>query len=151
MISKIQRSWRHFRDVTIIRNFQTDLETNTCGARAPYLVDCKRRLTKRFSSFRAVYNRGRLTLFFFSLSKCLDDAQSFLGYVVSTKLSFRILPSFWHLVHTPSQEGSWWTEGTCIGVSFIITYVGCQLNVKGASTRRYCGGLGNLCSRVAYN
>jgi len=30
-------------------------------------------------------------LFFFSLSKCVDDAQSFLGYVLLTKPSFCII------------------------------------------------------------
>jgi len=41
--------------------------------------------------------------FFFSLSKCLDDAQSFLGYVLLTKSSFRIilssLPQHVHIRH----------------------------------------------------
>jgi len=46
-------------------------------------------------------------IFFVTLSKCLDDAQSVLGYISSTKLSFRIL--------FPSQEGLWWTEGSCSG------------------------------------
>jgi len=39
-----------------------------------------------FSSFRTAYNQGRLTFFFFSLSKGLDNSQSFLGYVLLTKL-----------------------------------------------------------------
>ena len=31
MISKFQRSWRQFRDVTVIWNFQTSLDTTICG------------------------------------------------------------------------------------------------------------------------
>jgi len=50
-----------------------------------------------FSSFSAAYNiKGGLQsravyIFFFSLSKCLDDAQSFLSNVFLTKPSFRII------------------------------------------------------------
>jgi len=36
MISKIQSSWRQFRDVTVIWNFQTSLETNICEARLSF-------------------------------------------------------------------------------------------------------------------
>jgi len=62
----------------------------------PYLLDCKPRVNNFFSSFCAAYNQGRLTieggwLFFISFSKCLDDTQSFLGYVLLTKRSFRII------------------------------------------------------------
>jgi len=44
------------------------------------------------STFRAAYNQGRI-IFFFSLSKGTDDAQSFLGYVFfdQTLISHSIL------------------------------------------------------------
>ena len=64
------------------------LAANCICSWAPYLFDCKPRLIKFFSSFRAAYNQGELT--FFILSKSIDDAQSFLGYVLSTKFFFRI-------------------------------------------------------------
>jgi len=49
-------------------------------------------------------NHGRLTfIYFFTLSKGIYDAQSFLGYVLSTKLSFRILFPLTSCAH-PSQE-----------------------------------------------
>jgi len=38
----------------------------------------------------------------------------FLGYVLSTKLSFRILFSSASCAHS-SQEALWWTEGSCSG------------------------------------
>jgi len=51
------------------------------------LFDCKPQFIKLFSSFRTAFNQGRLTInrglfiFFFTLSKAIDDAQSFLGHV----------------------------------------------------------------------
>ena len=72
---------------------------------APYLFDCKPRLIKLFSSIHAACNQGQLTfLIFFTLSKGIDDAQCFLGYVLSTKLFFRIRFSSASRAH-PSQEG----------------------------------------------
>ena len=67
---------------------------------APYLFDCKPRLIKFLSSFHAACNQGRLT--FFTLSKGIDDAQSFLGYVSSNKFFFRIRFSSATRAH-PSQ------------------------------------------------
>jgi len=60
-----------------------------------------------FSSLHAGYNQGRLTCFnFFTLSKGIDDAQSFLGYVLSTKFFFCIRFSSASHAH-PSQGGLW--------------------------------------------
>jgi len=39
MISKIQKSWRQFCDITITRSFQTGLETTTV-----YAGDCRARV-----------------------------------------------------------------------------------------------------------
>jgi len=36
MISNIQRSWRRFRDVTVIWSFLMGLETTVCGARVSF-------------------------------------------------------------------------------------------------------------------
>jgi len=36
MISKIQRSWRQFRDVTVTWSFQTGPETTICRARVSF-------------------------------------------------------------------------------------------------------------------
>jgi len=48
--------------------------------------------------------KGGLHLLFFTLSKGIDDAQSFLGYVLSTKFLFRIRFSSASRAR-PSQEG----------------------------------------------
>jgi len=46
---------------------------------------------KDFSSLHVAYKQGRLKFFcFFTLSKGIDDAQLFIGYVLSTKLFFPI-------------------------------------------------------------
>jgi len=110
----------------------------------PYLFDCKPRLIKFFSSFRGAY------IFFFSLSKGLGNAQSFLGYNVLTKLSFRIVfSSAWRAnVHAPSQEGLWCTEDSFSGLSIITKHA--ILNAKRASIWKYLRGSGNLCSRAGY-
>jgi len=50
--------------------------------------------------------KGGLPFYFFSLAKGISDAQSFLGYVLLTKLSFRILFSSTSRLH-PSQEELW--------------------------------------------
>jgi len=59
--------------------------------------------------------KGGLHFLFLYLSKDIDDAQSFPGYVLSTKLPFRIPFSSVPRAH-PSQEGLRWTEGRCSGV-----------------------------------
>jgi len=51
--------------------------------------------------------------YFFTLSKGIDEAQSFLGNVLLTKPLFRILFSSASRVHL-SQEGLWWTESNCL-------------------------------------
>ena len=84
----------------------------------PYLFDCKPRLRIFFPSFRAAFNQGRLIRLFLYAIESIDDAQSFLRYVFSTTLSFRILLSSASHAH-PSQEWLWWTEGSCSGVSII--------------------------------
>jgi len=48
-------------------------------------------------------------IFSFSLLKCLDDAQFFLGYVLLTKPSFCIIFLSSASCAHPSQEGLWWT------------------------------------------
>jgi len=58
--------------------------------------------------------KGGLRFYFFTLSKAIDHSQSFLSYVLSTKLSFHIPFSSASRAH-PSQEGLWWTEGSCSG------------------------------------
>jgi len=50
--------------------------------------------------------KGGLQLSFLTLSKGIDDAQSFRGYVLSTKLFLRIRFSSAPRAH-PSQEGLW--------------------------------------------
>jgi len=60
---------------------------------------------------------GVLHFIFFSLPKGMDpdvdDAQSILGYALSTKLSFHILFSSASCAH-PSHDGLW-TESGCVG------------------------------------
>jgi len=77
-----------------------------------YLFDCKPRIMIFFvHHFVRLKIKGGLHIF---SSPCQgsNDAQSFLG--LSTRLTFSILFS--------SQEGMWWTDGSCSGVS-IITWV----------------------------
>ena len=69
------------------------------------------------SSFHAAYNQWWLTfLYFLALLKGIDDAQSFLEYVLSTKVSFHVRFSSASRAH-PSQGGLWWTQESCSGVS----------------------------------
>jgi len=51
-------------------------------------------------------SRAAYIFYFFTLAKGIDDAQSFLGYVLSTELFFRIRFSSASRAH-PSQEGLW--------------------------------------------
>jgi len=72
--------------------------------------------------------------------------QSFLSYVLSTKVSFHIL--FSSASHANlSQEGLWWTEGSCSGASIITSVAN---KGKHASTQKYFIGVGNLRSRMVY-
>jgi len=56
---------------------------------------------------------------FCTLPKGIEYSQSCLGYVLLTKLSFRILFSSASRAH-PSPEGLWWTDYRC-SVANIIT------------------------------
>jgi len=67
-----------------------------------------------------------LLFYFFTLSK--DDAQPFLGYVLSNKF-FRIRFSSASRAHT-SQEGLWWTEGSCSRVSITTRVVNKRRNAR---------------------
>jgi len=67
------------------------LAANSMCSWVPYSFDCKPRLTKFFHHFMRLTIKGGLLFYFFTLSKGTDDAQSFLGYVLSTNLFFRIL------------------------------------------------------------
>jgi len=112
--------------------------------RLAYLFDCKPRLIKLFFSISC-------SLHFYTLSKGLDDAKPFLGYVLSIKLSFLFIFSFYslqHHVHIPSQEELWWTEGSFSGVSIITRVI---KNAKRASKRMDVRSLGNLYLSAAYN
>jgi len=83
------------------------LAANCMFSWAPYLFDWKPRLIKFIASFHAAYNQERLTFFIlFTLSKVTDDAQSFHGYILSTKLFFLIRFSSASRAHPP-QEGLW--------------------------------------------
>jgi len=73
-----------------------------------------RSLPSFFSSFCAAYNQGQLTFSIFTQQK-VYDFPFFLGYIFLTKLSFHIIFSLASCAH-PSQEGLWWTEGSCSGV-----------------------------------
>jgi len=60
----------------------------------PYLFDYKPRLIKHFFIISCgLQSRAAYILDLFTLSKSIDDVQSFLGCIFSTKLSFRILSS----------------------------------------------------------
>ena len=72
----------------LYNKLSSHLAANCVCSWAPCLFDSKSRLIKFLSSFHAVCNQGELT--FFILSKGIDNAQSFLGYVLPTKFFFRI-------------------------------------------------------------
>jgi len=91
------------------------VSVNTILHSIPYLFDCNPWLIMFFFQF------VRLTIkcglhFFFTLSKDLDGVQLFLGYVSSTKPSFRILFSSLSRVHS-SKERLWWTEGSWLPIN----------------------------------
>jgi len=88
-----------------------------------YLFDCKLRLEVFFQQFvrLTIKTRAAYIFYFFTLSKGIDDAQSFLCYVFSNKCFFHIHFSSASHAH-PTQE-LWWTEGSCSGAS-IITRLG---------------------------
>ena len=90
--------------------------------------------------------KRNLHFYFFTLSKGTDDAQSFLGYVLSTKFLFPIWFSSASRAH-PSWEGLWWTEGSCRGVS--IFQYGKRTSTR--TSRTHLRGLGNQCSSAVYN
>jgi len=91
-----------------------------------------------------------LHCFLYLKSKSLNDAQSFLLNVLSTKLFFCNLFSLGLRVQSITGgimlnrwQLQWWTH----------RYQGCQLKRKNAGTQKYLRCLGNLCSicsRVAY-
>ena len=101
----------------------------------PCSLDCKPQLVKLFSSFLAACNQGRLTFFFFSLAKSLDDDQSFLGYVLSTKLSFCIIFPLFSITCTLARSV---TDRIMINRRQLQWcehhYQSCQLNAKRACT-----------------
>ena len=116
------------------------LAANCMFSWASYLLHCKPRLIKLFHLFHAAY-----ILYFFTLSKSIDDAQSFLGYVLSTKFVFRIRFSSASRAHS-SLEGLWWTEDSCSGVRIINTG-----NARVRERRECISRLSSLFSSAVYN
>jgi len=84
-------------------------------------------------------------IYFFTLLKGTDDTQPFLGYILSTKLSFHIIFSSASHAH-PSQKGLWWTEGRSSGVSIIMRVANDMQNVL---VHEGFSGTGNLRSGAA--
>ena len=84
----------------------------------PHLLDCKPRLIKLFfHHFVRLTIKGGLQsraayIFFFSLSKCLDDAESFFGYVLLTKPSFRIIFLLFSIMCTSVTGGIMMNRGS---------------------------------------
>jgi len=115
----------------------------------PDLFDCKPKLIKFFFHFMRLINAikgGLHFIFLYLIEKCTSSSVfPWLRFV--NKLSFHILFSSASRVY-PSQEGLWRTEGSYSGVN-IITRV--AKNPKRVSARKYLRGLGNQCSRAAYN
>jgi len=70
------------------------------------------------SKSRAAYSQGRLTSFFFTLSKDLRWRSAF-PWLVFRPNSLLAFSSLQHHMHIPSQEGLWWTEGSCNDVNII--------------------------------
>ena len=73
--------------------------------------------SKFFSSFRATYNQGRLTLFTPLPYRKVQMTISLILATFCRPSSLCAFCSLLHHVHTPSQKGLWWTEGSCSGVS----------------------------------
>jgi len=120
----------------------------------PYLFDGEQRLRKLFFIIscglqsRSGCNQGRLILFyFFTLSKAIDNAHSFLGYIFFNQNLFSLSVPF-SIMCTSVTEGIMMNRR-----QFAVAkhhYPGCQLNTKRANTRMYLRGLANLCSSATY-
>jgi len=93
----------------------------------------------------AAYN-----FYLFTLSKAIGDAQSFLDYVLLTKLSFCILFSLASRAH-PSQERLRWTEGSCSGVSIITRVANKTRNVLARECISESKTKVTRCSSAPYN
>jgi len=103
-----------------------------------------------FSSFHVAYNQEQLRFFLYLIQSCeWHSVFPWPHFVIQTLFSHS-LSSLQHHVHTLSQEGLWWTEGSYIDCCK-HHYQGCQLNMKHASMRKYLRGLSNLCSSAAYS
>jgi len=95
------------------------LAANSMCSWEPHLLDCKPWLIKVFHHFMRFTIRTAYIFYFLTLSKGIGDAQSFLGYVLPTRVSFRIRFSC-----TSVTGGIWWTEASCGSGSIIDTRVG---------------------------
>ena len=121
-----------------------------CRKEPPYLFDCKSRLLKFFSSFRATSYQGRLTFFLYRIERSRwRSAFPWLCFADKTFFAFSTFASASRAnVHAPSHEGLWWTEGSSSGVSIIARVA---RNAKRASMRKYVRGLVHLCLSAACN
>ena len=88
-------------------------------------------------------SRAAYIFYLFTLSKGTNDARSFLGYVLSTKLSFRILFSAATRALTSVTGGLRRTQSSCSVEGH--HYMSFQLNARPSSSRKSLRGLGNLC------
>ena len=91
----------------------------------PCLLDCELRLMFFFKILCSLQPRAACTSVSLPLSKGLDDAQSFLCYVLSTKFSFRILFS----ITCTLRHRRDYDESSCRRVSMITEVANYARNV----------------------
>jgi len=105
LTESLSSMWKYFFFVRIhcsVYVIYSLLAANCMCSWEPYSFDCKRRLLKFFHHFMRLTITVAYIFNFFTVSKGIDDPQSFHGYVLSTKLFFRIRFSSATRAH-PSQ------------------------------------------------
>ena len=100
--------WKYFFFVRIhgsVYIINSLLAANSMCSWEPYLFDCQLRLIKVFHFMRLTI-RAAYIFYIFALSKGIDHAQCFLGYVLSTNSSFafNFLQHHLHIRHKRNYD-----------------------------------------------
>ena len=134
--------------LTFIFKCLTDDFWQNCNDRSLYpvlyLFDCKPWFTNMFFIILCGLQSRALTFFFLSLSnlKSLDVAQSFLGYFLLNKLSFRIIFLLLSITCTLHHRRDYDAQKAIAAAKHHCQ--GCQLNEKRDCTRKYLRGFGHV-------
>jgi len=101
--------WKYFFSVRLhcsVYITNSLLAANCMCSWVSYLFDCKPLVIKYLIISCGLQSRVAYIFYLFTLSQGLDDAQSFFGYILSTKLFFHIRFSLASCAH-PLQKGLW--------------------------------------------